>query len=172
MSGRNAAGVLLSALVLFATACGGGSSPGAPTPAPTPTPTPTPAATPPPPCPDGACGNTSPVVRTQLRLYLLFDDKGKLVEPTPDPVKQVVEEPIPVGYRIRLDVTGRDAEGRETNGKGQITWFYSDDDMVGTDPRSAWQRDVTVLKPGKWSVYVIFDGVGSNDLNFTFVAKK
>ena len=156
-------------------ACGGGgaSTPNpvavatpTPTPQATPTPTPTPTS-----CPDGSCGNTNAVVRAQLRLYLLMDPSGKLVEPTPDPVKQVVETPIPVGYTIRLDVSGRDANGDETDGRGQIQWFYSGQDLVDTNIRTAWMRDIRVAKPGIWSVYVVFDGVGSNDLTFTFVAK-
>ena len=162
-------------LGLFMAACGGGAATTPnplPTPAPTPQPQPTPTPTPTPSaCPDGACGNTNTVVRAQLRLYLLMDPTGKLVEPTPDPVRQVVETPIPVGYTIRLDVSGRDANGDETNGRGQIQWFYSGEDLIHTNQRSPWMRDITVAKPGIWSVYVVFDGVGSNDLNFTFVAK-
>ena len=152
--------------------CGGGASmpTAVPTPTPTPvaqvTPTPSPGATP---CPDGSCGNHNAVVRATLRLYILFDEKGRVVEPTPDPVKQVVEEPIPVGYTIRLDVSGKDANGDETDGTGQINWFYSGQDLIDTDARTPWTRDIKVVKPGQWSVYVVFDGVGSNDLTFTFV---
>lgn len=130
-----------------------------------PSPTPSPSSTP---CPDGACNNTNAVVRAQLRLYLLFDQNRVVVTPTPDPVKQVLEQPLPVGYTIRLDVSGRDANGDETNGKGQIQWFYSGQDLVDTDMRSPWQRDVTIVKPGQWSVYVNFDGVDSNSIAFTF----
>jgi hypothetical protein len=153
--------------------CGGGSMPTVvPTPAPTPTPvvqvtpTPAPSGTP---CPDGSCGNTQAVVRAQLRLYLLMDEQGRLVEPTPDPVRQVVLEPIPVGYTIRLDVSGKDANGDETDGRGEIQWFYSGQDLIDTNIRTPWMRDIKVVKPGTWSVYVVFDGVGSNDLTFTFV---
>jgi hypothetical protein len=108
------------------------------------------------------------VARAQLRLYILFDKDGKPV-PAPDPVHQVVEQPIPVGYSFRLDVTGRDAAGMETNGKGNIEWRVSDENMVDTNARTPWQHDYKIVKPGKWTVYVIFDGVGSNDLRFTFV---
>ena len=110
------------------------------------------------------------IMRAQLRLYQMFD-QNRVPVPAPDPVKQVVEEPIPVGYTVRLDVTGRDANGDETNGRGQIQWFYSGQDLVDTDARTPWTRDIIVAKPGTWSVYVVFDGVGSNDLTFTFVAR-
>jgi hypothetical protein len=163
-----------SLLALALAACGGGSATptGPPVVVATPTPTPTPQATPTPdPCPHGACGNTNAVTRAQLRLYLLMDEQGRLVEPTPDPVRQVLEEPLPVGYTMRLDVTGRDANGDETNGRGQIEWFYSGEDLIHTNQRTPWQRDITIAKPGTWSVYVVFDGVGSNGITFTFVAR-
>ena len=158
-------------LALLMAGCGGGSMPTVvPTPTPTPivqvTPTPSPS---PSECPDGSCGNTKTVVRATLRLYLLMDEQGRLVNPTPDPVRQVVQEPIPVGYTIRLDVSGKDANGDETDGHGNIQWFYSGQDLVDTNIRTPWMRDIKVVKPGPWSVYVVFDGVGSNDLNFTFV---
>jgi hypothetical protein len=161
-------------LGLLLAGCGGGATtPNVlPTPVPTPPPIPSPTPSPSPTdCPDGSCGNHNTVVRAQLRLYLLMDEQGRLVEPTPDPIRQVLEEPIPVGYTIRLDVSGRDANGDESDGRGQIQWFYSGEDLIHTNMRTPWQRDIIVAKPGTWSVYVIFDGVGSNDLTFTFVAQ-
>jgi hypothetical protein len=169
----------LAALVAVAVmpACGGGSSPtAAPTPVPTPTPKPEPTPTPAPtptPCPLGLCEapttNTAPVVRAVLRFYQLFDQNGVWIQPTPDPVKQVVEQPIPVGYTIRLDVTGRDADDKETLGHKDITFIYSDETMVEASIQSDFQRKLKVVKPGKFTVFVMFDGVGSNDLKFTFV---
>jgi hypothetical protein len=170
-------GVLL-ALILSLAACGGGGggSPTAPpTPAPTPTPAPQPTPTPDPNCTQGLCEepttNTNPVVRAQLRLYQLFDTEDNWVQPTPDPVQQVVKEPIPVGYTIRLDVVGRDSDNKDTLGKKQIQFFYSNESMVQISIQSDFQRKLKVLKPGSFKVHAIFDGVGSNDLQFTFVAK-
>ena len=167
--------LLAMGMTALLAACGGGSittPPVTTTPPSTvgsqPSPTPSPSSTP---CPDGSCGNHNAVVRSQIRLYLLMDDKGQLVTPTPDPVKQVLEEPIPVGYTLRLDVAGRDANGDETDGKGQIVWHYSGEDLIDTNIRTPWMRDVTVVKPGQWSVYVTFDGVDSNSILFTFKAK-
>lgn len=167
---------LLAVAASFLVACGGGAAgptvvqPPVPTPTPqsTPTPTPSPTASP---CEHGSCGNNTAVARAQLNLYLLMDDQGRLVEPTPDPVRQVLEEPIPVGYTMRLDVTGRDSNGIETDGRGQIEWFYSGEDLIHTNRRSAWTRDITAAKPGTWSVYVVFDGVSSNSITFTFAAQ-
>ena len=162
--------------------CGGGGSPVSPgpsnpTPTPAPAPTPTPVAssspTPSPPC-DGCeppVTNRNPVARVILKLYQCFDRNN---QPTfcPDPVKQVVNEPIPVGYRIRLDVTGRDADQHDTNGVSNgegIVFIYSDPTFVEENIMSNWQRKLLILKPGKWEVYAVFDGVASNSLAFTFI---
>ena len=75
--------------------------------------------------------NTAQPVSVILRLYQLFDQNDNWVLPTPDPVKQVVKEPIPIGYTIRLDVTAKDAEGKDTLGKKDIQFIYSDPDHGG-----------------------------------------
>lgn len=175
-------GLTLALFALTLAACGGGSSgpttpvTPAPTPTPVPQPTPTPTPTPDPACTVGLCEapttNTNPVVRAQLRLYQLFDDNGTWVQPTPDPVKQVVKEPIPLGYTLRLDVVGRDADYKDTLGRQEIEFSYSDPEMVQVSIQSDFQRKLKVLKPGKFVVHAVFDGVGTNDLNFTFVEKK
>jgi hypothetical protein len=169
---------VLPALILSLAACGGGGggSPTAPpTPAPTPTPAPQPTPTPDPNCTQGLCEepttNTNPVVWAQLRLYQLFDEDNNWVQPTPNPVQQVVKEPIPVGYTIRLDVVGRDSNHKDSLGKQQIQFFYSDESMVQISIQSDFQRKLKVLKPGSFTVHAIFDGVGTNDLRFTFVTK-
>ena len=171
--------LILALFALSLAACGGGSpaAPGpTPSPVPTPVPTPTPTPTPDTICFQGLCEapttNTNPVVRAQLRLYQLFDENGTWVQPTPDPVKQVVKEPIPLGYTIRLDVVGRDADYKDTLGKQQIEFYYSDPEMVQVSIQSDFQRKLKVLKPGKFVVHAIFDGIGTNDLNFTFIEKK
>lgn len=162
--------------VLFA--CGGGSS--GPTPLPTPAPTPTPAPEPTPtpsptptPCTQGLCedptSNTAEVVRALLRLYQLFDAEGAWVTPTPNPVQQVVKEPIPVGYTLRLDLVGKDATNKDTLGRKEIEFFYSDPSLVEVAIQSDWQRKLKILKPGTFTVHAVYDGVGSNDLHFTFV---
>jgi hypothetical protein len=168
--------VLLGLALGLTLACGG-SSPAVvsvlPSPSPSPLPSPSPSPSPSE-CPDGSCGNRSKVVRTQLRLYELFDKDRKLVE-APDPVRGIVTTPIPVGYTVRLDVTGRDEFNRETDGNChidgpcQMDWRIDHLDLVDDIVRTPWTHDLKVVKPGRLTVYVIFDGVGSNDLQFTFV---
>jgi hypothetical protein len=154
-------------------ACGGGSAaPQSPsTPAPTPTPvvvaTPTPTPTP---CVEGACGNTNEVVRVRFRLYLVLDRNGNAVSPTPDPVRGVLAEPLPVGYRVRFDVVGEDSRGRETNGQKNISWVVSEggDNVEDLGSREEnFQRDYRLVSPGRFSVYVVFDGVASNAIVIT-----
>jgi len=126
--------------------------------------------------PGGDCpGNTTPVVRAVLRLYKLFDNLGGWVLPTPDPTKGVFTEKFPVGFMLVLDVTGRDADNRETNGiKGDgsgIEWIFNDPSLVefAGDPAGPFQHKYVLTKPGTLIVYVGFDGVGSNDLTFEIV---
>jgi hypothetical protein len=137
-----------------------------------PTPTPTPVAATPAPCAEGACGNTNAVVRATLRLYLVWDKDGKVVTPTPQTEKQKVLVPLAVGSKFRLDLVGRDANDKETNGQKNITYVYSEGAELVEDIQmreDGFQKDVKVVAPGKFSVYVVFDGVASNSLVFTFV---
>ena len=174
--------VLVGGFALSLAGCGGGS--GGPTIPPVttlPAPAPTPTATPTPnpgsaDCLPGAdCStNRAAVARAQLRLYRLFNNRNQIIEP-PDPVRQVVLTPIPVGFYLFFDLTGRDAENKETmgpTGDGEgIAWYPSDETLVqlaGTP--SNWQRKYLVLKPGQFTIFATFDDVGSNDLAITFVA--
>jgi hypothetical protein len=166
--------------------CGGSSSSPVTvvTPTPIPTPTPTPVPTPSPSVPPGGADcqpggdcstNKSPVTRAVLRLYRLFDNRGQWFLPTPDPVKQVIQEPIPVGFTLLLDITGRDKDNIETlgpSGDGSgITWYLDPPDAVTSAGfPSPWQHKYTVLKPGPFTIFATFDDVGSNDLRMTFVA--
>jgi len=171
-----------AALALALAACGGGSSgpttPATPvaTPTPTPAPTPTPSPTPDPACEAGLCEdpttNTAPPVRVILRFYQLFDQNGVWVLPTPDPIKQIVKEPIPLGYSIRLDLTAKDADDKPTNGKSDVQFDISDPTMVDITISGDFQRKIKVLKPGKWEIFGKLDGVASNSLGFTFCDPK
>jgi hypothetical protein len=94
------------------------------------------------------------------------------VLPTPDPVKQVVKEPIPVGFTLRIDLTAKDADDKATNGKGDVSFDISDPTMVDIALSGDFQRKIKVLKPGKWEIFGILDGVASNSLGFTFCDPK
>src|SRR5258708_11186481 len=156
---RKIATVMLgTALTLSGVQCGG-SSPTAPPvtqPPPTPTPaaapTPTPAPTPPPGCvPNGDCpGNMTPVARAILRPYALLDPGGGLVFPPPGHDHGIVSPHIPLDFTIRLDVTGKDKDGFETNGVdgtgNGIIWYYSDASLIDEGILSNLKRQLMPLK--------------------------
>jgi hypothetical protein len=168
-------------LTLGLAACGGGGAAPTAPPTPTPTPIPPPATPTPSPTPDPACGqglcedpttNTAPPVRVILRFYQLFDANGAWVQPTPDPVKQIVKEPMPLGYTIRLDLTAKDKDEQPTNGMGHVDFAVSDPTMVDIAISGDFQRKIKILKPGQWEIFGTLDGVASNSLGFTFCDPK
>jgi hypothetical protein len=150
--------------------------PAIPTPTPAATPTPAPVATPTPeptptPCTYGLCeaptSNTGPVVTVILRLYTVQDSFGGWIPSWPD------SRPIPVGYQIKLDVTGKDGYNKDTLGdKGvNIDFHYSDASMVEEGGTHPWQRKLTIKKPGYFKATAVFDGVESNALELYFSEK-
>jgi hypothetical protein len=168
---------LLSGAVMAG--CGGsGPSPVAPTavatpapvPVPTSTPMPSPTATPAVVCADcEITDNHNPVDTASIRLYMLFNEEHEPIEPlTPDPDGSI---PIRVGHQMRLDLTGKDAQRRQTYGTHtSIDWFFSDDSIIDMRPKvDYFQYDVWPREPGTLTVYAIFDGVRTNDLVFRFV---
>jgi len=170
----------LFALALVSAACGGASPtvPAVPTPIPTPSATPTPAPvtspTPQPtptPCVYGLCEapttNTGPVVTAILKLYTVADSSGEWFPGWPD------SKPIPVGYQIKLDLSGKDGYGKDTLGdKGvNIEFHYSDPSMVVEGGTHPWQRKLTIKKAGWFQARAVFDGVESNALELYFSEK-
>jgi hypothetical protein len=155
---------------------GGGSPAAPPLPSPTPAPTPTPApvATPTPeptptPCVYGLCEapttNTNPVARVNLHIFTVQDRNFELIPDWP------LNKPIPVGYTIKLDVTGKDEHGQETLGNQgvNIEFFYSNPHMVKAGGNHPWQRRLLVKEPGLFQAWVIYDDVRSNTLELRFV---
>jgi len=164
------------AITLVAVACGGSTptSTIVPTPAPvavaTPTPTPAPTPTPDPtptPCTQGLCEpkvvNDAPAARLTLRLYTIEDGFGNFIS-SPDP-----EEGIKVGSIARLDATAKDQDGKETNGLGNIEFYFSDTSLMkisgGNGPQ---QRRLRVLKAGRLVCWAELDGIQSNQLTLYF----
>jgi hypothetical protein len=165
----------LAALAALSLAGCGGASPVAPPPPPTPvptvapTPTPAPEPTPvPSPTPE-ACdeceepvSNTNPPVKLTLRLYTVEDGFGKFIA-NPNP-----NEPIPVGWYARLDVTGKDEQGDETNGGRPPTWNWTNGSLIDVGGGHTHQRRLKVLKAGSADFWVRQQGVDSNRLSLHF----
>jgi hypothetical protein len=164
--------VITMAALLALAACGGGSGPttpaaSPPTPAPEPTPAPTPVPTPTPSpstCPEcePPVTNNNPAVRLNIRLYILTNENGALVRDY-DP------EAIPVGWRLTLDATAKDAMNQETNGDKVVRWFVDNPGIVQVGGSHLHQLKVTPRTPGRIEVYARQDGVDSNTLKFRFV---
>ena len=141
----------------------------APSPAPSPSPVASePSHTPtPPPCTQGLCEpkvvNDSPADRLTLRLYTIEDGQGNFIS-NPDP-----DNVIAVGSLARIDATAKDADGKETNGLGNIEFFFNDPSLVkiagGNGPQ---QRRLRVLKAGRLVCWAELDGVQSNQLTLHF----
>ena len=163
----------LAALAVFS-ACGGGGpaapAPPPPTVAPAPTPTPVPAPTPEPApstCPADVCGeqpvtNDNPAARLTIRLYILTNEGGQLVRDY-DP------QAIPVGWRLTLDATAKDAEGNETNGRKVVHWAVENSGIVQVGGSHLHQLKITPRATGPIEVSARQDGVDSNTLRFRFV---
>lgn len=153
-------------LLLVAAGCGRGSATSpdpvpAPTPAPTPVPTPTPAPTPTP--GEAPVTNTSPPVRLTIKVYKVTD-KNEVLQPLTE------RDPIPVGYKVTIDATAKDAEERETNGvSGWVAFEVSDTDLVDVGGNHAFQRKLVAKKAGRVEVWAVLDGVQSNTLSIRFV---
>lgn len=155
------AALILACLV----GCGTPTQPVVPTPAPTPTPTPVPAptATPAPtPTPEPPVENTAPPVRVTIRLYTLEDGTGNFIA-NPDP-----NVPIPRGYWARLDVTAKDEDNLETNGKGSVEFFFTNQRSIEVVGGHTNQRRVRALAPAVVECRAALDGVRSNLLKLTF----
>ena len=131
--------VLLGAVIVLP-ACGG-SSPAAPTPSPspvvvaTPTPTPVPATTPAPSPPpeegEPPVTNTNPAMRLSMRIFVIENPDGTYTGNV-DP-----KLPIPVGHTARLDVTAKDLDNRETVGRSDVEFFFSDPGLAGREPQQS-----------------------------------
>ena len=167
---------------LLAVAACGGSSPAAPTPTPTPVPTPAPTPTPnpeptpaPSPTPEdcvyGLCEapttNTNPVSYALLRLYTVQDEYYEWINGWP------ASKPIPVGYHLKLDLTGKDEYNKDTLGDQgvKIEWNFSDPSLIEESGTHDWQPKLLVKKAGSLRVNATFDGKQSNTIQLDFIDK-
>jgi len=167
--------VALAALGALA-ACGGSATPATPTasapvavtptpaaPSPTPVPSPAPTAAPvpnPEPSPE-INDNDAPVDHVGAGVYYV-DCNGELV-----PNSRNAKE-VPVGCRVHLDATPKDADNVPTNPRYTPEWFFSDPgniDVSGTNPLGPM---ITARRGHKQTINVWVDGVQSNSFSVTF----
>lgn len=106
--------------------------------------------------------NTNPPVRLTLRLYTVEDGFGKFIS-NPDP-----NAPIPVGWWARLDVTGKDEGGNDTNGERPPTWNWTNGFLVNVSGNHTHQRRLRILGTGTADFWVRQQGVESNRITLYF----
>jgi len=170
-------GGLAVVAAVFVAACGGTSpavpsvtapvaaAPIAAAPSPSPTPAATPTAAPAPaPYPEPSPeinDNDAPVDHVGAGVYYV-DCNGALV-----PNSRNAKE-VPVGCRVHLDATPKDAENVPTNPRYRPEWFFSEPgniDVSGSNPLGPM---ITASRAHKQTINVWVDGVQSNSFSVTF----
>jgi hypothetical protein len=173
-----AAGLAMAALV--APACGGSSSPAAPGGPVASAPSPSPAAPSPSPSPSAAASpapeptatpgpvpspeindNDAPVDHVGAGVYYV-DCNGDLV-----PNSRNAKE-VPVGCRVHLDATAKDADNVPTNPRYPPDWFFSDPGLIDVSGSNPMGPMITARRPHKQTINVWVDGVQSNTFSVTF----
>jgi hypothetical protein len=80
--------------------------------------------------------------------------------------QMVAYPPAPVGSRIHLDATPKDAGNNPTRARGTIHWTFSRTDIVkigNTDGN--YNPTLTAKAPGDLSAYAEVDGIRSNNVD-------
>ena len=130
------------------------SSPLAPSPGPRPTPTPDSGGGEPP------VTNTSPVAKLNASVY--FVECGGA--PVPGSGRATT---APVGCRLHLDCTARDATNSPTVPRGTPQWTYSNPGLVDGS-RSGFNPVLTIKGAGHMDIYADVDGVRSGTIGIDF----
>lgn len=134
-------------------------TPVAPIPAgPRPSPTPTPDLPEDPPSGGGTPGtpgdnipdNTEPVARVEAKIF--FVECGGVAVPGVE---------APVGCRIHLDVTPKDAAGKHTRAKGGPVWSFTDSGIFSVSSAVDYTPTLTALAPGTSIASCTIDGITS-----------
>lgn len=132
-----------------------------PTPAPAPTPGPGPEPTPQPaPTPDPGGDfpdNNAPVAKLGAKIFFV-ELEGQ----------QVSYPPAPVGSRIHLDVTPKDARNLPTRARGTLRWTFSRTDIIKVGQTdNNYTPTLTAKAPGDLVAYAEVDGIRSNDVDIS-----
>jgi hypothetical protein len=141
-------------------------SPAAPAPAPNPTNPSNPSNPPPtnPEPPDGGGGippdipdNTAPVAKLGAKVYFVECNGAEV------PGSGGASE-APVGCRVHLDVTPKDANNKPTQAKGTPQWTFSNMGIISIPSTSGFNPAFIAKAPGTVTTYCETDGIRSNDV--------
>jgi len=103
--------------------------------------------------------NTAPVAYVRVRFY--FSECGGVT----------VEYPgyAPVGCRIHLDSTAKDASDKPTQAKGSPQWSFAGDvGNVSVNSYSSYTPAILGLAPASVTAWCTIDGVESHPLSLVF----
>lgn len=76
----------------------------------------------------------------------------------------------PVGCRLHMDCTPRDANNKPTRAKGEPYWYLSQPGLVSGGPLSGdYTPTFSILREGELTLHVVIDGVRSDDVVVQFV---
>ena len=141
-------------------------TPNNPAPAPNPTnpsnPANPPASNPGPPDNGGAIppdipDNTAPVAKLGAKVYFVECNGAEL------PGSGGASE-APVGCRVHLDVTPKDANNKPTQAKGTPKWTFSNMGIISIPSTSGFNPAFIAKAPGTVTTYCETDGIRSNDV--------
>jgi hypothetical protein len=138
-------------------------TPAAPAPTPNPTNPSNPVPTPPPSNDGGTIpgdipDNTAPVAKLGAKLYFVECDG------VPVPGSEGTNE-APVGCRVHLDVTPKDANNKPTQVRHTPEWSFSNMSIISLSSSTTGFNPTFIAKaPGTVTTYAEADGVRSNDV--------
>jgi hypothetical protein len=104
--------------------------------------------------------NRNPVARVQAKVFFVECGGGAVPGSGSE---------APVGCRVHLDATPKDAGGRPTQAKGRPQWSYTDTSAIDIAGNSPFNPVLTVKKTGSTTASCTIDGVRSNDVSIRFV---
>ena len=126
---------------------------------PTPNPTPTPKSTPTP-APEPGGQNMNPVARVACSVYFV-ECNGEIVPNSRNATS------APVGCRVHLDATTKDASGDHTY-RTEPQWVFSNPGMIDRSGNSAWNPAITGKGSHYQSMYAVADGVRCDAFGINF----
>ena len=106
--------------------------------------------------------NTNPVARVQIKVFFV-ECNGAEVPGTGSATT------APVGCRVHLDATPKDAGGKPTQAKTTPQWSYSDKSTFDVGGNSSFNPVLTVKNTGSTSIVCTIDGIPSNEIGIRFV---
>ena len=127
----------------------------------TPTPTPTPYPTPPPDTGEDIPNNDARVVKVGAKVFFI-ECAGQDLPGTENATE------APVGCRLHMDCTAKDAANNPTRAQGEPHWYLSDPQLVSGGRLNDYTPTFVIREEGTLTLYVVIDGIRSNDVTIRF----